>query len=301
MKPKHVQAKFEAYLLTEKCVSQNTFDAYKRDIDQFMQFLQQEEIAIEKIKKSNLKKFLRFLHDLKISPRSISRKISTLKIFFSWAHRQFDWKNYAQELHFPKIEKKLPQYLSEQEIKHLFAIAQQDQSPIGRRNKIMLYLMYVSGMRVSELTHLTVSDIHFDTGFIAVTGKAGKQRMIPIPQPMLAMIKKYIQAMQQIFKCSAIKDADYLFPVQYGKKIKPITRQACWGIIKKLCKKSAIERSISPHQLRHSLATHMLQKGADLRSLQLLLGHENITTVQVYTHVETTHLREVYDKKHPRS
>lgn len=162
--------------------------------------------------------------------------------------------------------------------------------------------MYVSGMRVSELINLNVSDIHFDTGFIAVTGKGGKQRMIPIPQSMLAMIREYIQTVQRgIYMRRPTKESDYLFPVYYGKKIKAITRQACWGIIQKICKNAGIKRAISPHQLRHSLATHMLKKGADLRSLQMILGHENISTVQVYTHVETTHLREVYDKKHPRS
>ncbi len=302
MKHTQVIAKFEAYLLTERRVAQNTFCAYKRDIDQFMRFLQREKRAIDKIKKSDLKKFLYYLHSLKLSARSISRKISALKAFFVWAEQRFGFKNVAQDLLFPKIEKKLPRYLLEEEIKQLFTFARQNQSPMGQRNKIILYLMYVSGMRVSELINLNVSDIHFDTGFIAVTGKGGKQRMIPIPQPMLVMIREYIQTVQHgIYMRRTTKESDYLFPVYYGKKIKSITRQACWGIIQKICKNAGIERAISPHQLRHSLATHMLQKGADLRSLQMILGHENISTVQVYTHVDTTHLREVYDKKHPRS
>jgi len=293
MKPTQVLAKFEAYLLTEKRVSQNTFDAYRHDLAQFIAFVQRENIAVEKIKKREIKKFLGQLHGLQLSARSVSRKISTLKTFFSWAQERFGWDNVAESLVFPKIEKKLPQYLSEEEIKQLFAAAEQNKSPAGRRNKIMLYLLYVSGMRVSELTALKISDVHFDTGFVSVSGKGGRQRMIPIPHPMLTMIKEYSASLEGL--------GEHLFPVRYGKKIKPITRQACWGILKKLCKKADIERSVSPHQLRHSLATHMLQKGVDLRSLQLLLGHENIATVQVYTHVETTHLREVYDKKHPRS
>ena len=287
-----LQTKFEAYLLTEKRVSVNTFTAYKRDIAQFICFLGKENIIIEQIKKNDLKKFLAYLYDLKLSARSVARKISSLKIFFTYLHQQFGWKNIGQELYTPKIEQKLPQYLTENEIKLLLTAAEQDQTAIGIRNKVMLYLLYVSGMRISELIMLTTADMHFDTGFISVCGKGGKQRMIPIPQLVLVMIKNYL---------GTHPITDYLFPVKYGKKIKPISRQAFWVVLKKLCKRSGIDKSIFPHQLRHSLATHLLKKGADLRSLQLLLGHENISTVQIYTHIETSHLREIYDKKHPRS
>jgi len=287
-----LQTKFEAYLLTEKRVSVNTFNAYKGDITQFVYFLSKNNIAIEQIKKSDLKRFLYYLYDLKLSARSVARKISSLKIFFAYIHQRFGWKNIAEELHMPKIEKKLPQYLTENEVQLLLTAAEHDQTVIGIRNKVMLYLLYVSGMRISELVKLTIADIHFDTGFIAVCGKGGKQRMIPIPQLVLMMIKNYM---------GTLKNTDYLFPVKYSKKIKPISRQAFWVILKKLCKRAGIDQSIFPHQLRHSLATHLLKKGADLRSLQLLLGHESIATVQIYTHVEISHLREAYDKKHPRS
>jgi len=287
-----LQTKFEAYLLTEKRVSANTFNAYKSDIAQFVYFLSKKNIILEQIKKSDLKKFLRYLYDLKLSARSVARKISSLKIFFVYTSQQFGWKNIAEELCMPKIEKKLPQYLTENEIKLLLTAAEQDQTVIGTRNKVMLYLLYASGMRISELVRLTITDMHFDTGFIAVCGKGGRQRMIPIPQLVLMMIKNYM---------GTLKNIDYLFPVKYGKKIKPISRQAFWVVLKKLCKRSGIDQSIFPHQLRHSLATHLLKKGADLRSLQLLLGHENISTVQIYTHVEKSHLRKEYDKKHPRS
>jgi len=301
MNSEHVFVKFEAYLLTEKRVAQNTFDAYKRDLNQFASFLKRENITLAKITEHDLKTFLRHLHALKLSACSVSRKISTLKSFFVWVDQKFGYGNVAESLQFPKIEKKLPRYLTQEEIKQLFAVAEQDTSATGQRNKMMLYLMYVSGMRVTELTTLHVSAIHFDTGFIDVQGKGGKQRMIPIPQPMLTLLRDYIETVQKIILKRHDSKRDYLFPVQYGNTIKPISRQAAWVILKKLCKKSSIERSVSPHQLRHSLATHMLQNGADLRSLQMLLGHENISTVQVYTHVDITHLREVYDKKHPRS
>ena len=198
----------------------------------------------------------------------------------------------GQQLTFPKIEKRLPNYLSEQEIEILLQMADRDTSTLGKRNKVMLYLLYVTGLRITELTTLKTSAIQWDTGFLHVEGKGGKQRMIPLPQPMrsLELLKEY-----------ADKQRDYLFPIRYAGTIRPITRQAFWGILKQLWKKTGIAKSISPHQLRHSLATHLLKRGADLRSLQLLLGHENLSTVQIYTHVETSHLRTIYNKKHPRS
>jgi len=287
-----LQTKFEAYLLTEKRVSTNTFTAYKQDITQFVNFLNKEFIVIEQIKKNDLKNFLSYLYNLKLSSRSVARKISSLKIFFFYLHQQFGWKNLGEELYIPKIEKKLPQYLTESEIQLLLTTAEQDQTAIGRRNSVMLYLLYVSGMRISELIMLKTSALHFDTGFITVCGKGGKQRMVPIPSFVMTMIKTYL---------NTLPITNYLFPVIYGKKIKPISRQAFWVVLKTLCKKAGIKKAISPHQLRHSLATHLLKKGADLRSLQLLLGHENISTVEVYTHIEVSHLRETYDKKHPRS
>ena len=296
-----IQHKFEAYLLTERRVSQNTFAAYKKDIEQYVNFIQDHKITLKKATLVDLKKFLSHLKKLKLSARSMARKISTLKIFYSWAHQYHKWTNHADELIFPKLEKRLPSYLSEQEIEQLLEAAEQDTSAIGTRNKMMLYLLYVSGMRISELVHLKITDIHFDTGFIAVHGKGGKDRMIPIPMPMLELLKKYIEQGHKSFLKKTKKQTDYLFPIIYGKKIKPISRQSFWGILKKLWAKTGNKRPISPHKLRHSLATHLLKRGADLRSLQMILGHENLSTVQIYTHVDTGYLRKIYDKKHPRS
>ena len=296
-----LQHKFEAYLLTERRVSHNTFAAYKKDIEQFFTFLDQSRILVEQAELVNLKAFLSYLKEQKLSARSMSRKISTLKVFYTWAHQYHGWKNYAHELIFPKLEKKLPTYLSEPEIEQLLHAADQEGSPAGLRNKMMLYLLYVSGMRISELVHLKITDIHFDTGFIAVRGKGGRDRMIPIPMPMLELLKKYISEVHKVFLHRTKKQTDYLFPIIYGKKIKPISRQSFWGILKKLWAKTGNKRPISPHKLRHSLATHLLRRGADLRSLQMILGHENLSTVQIYTHVDTGYLRKIYDKKHPRS
>jgi len=301
MDVKQIQTKFEAYLLTEQRVATNTFFSYKRDINQFVGFLEKNAITLENITGVELKQYVHHLYGLRLSARSIARKISTLKKFFTYLSSHFDIKNNATELHIPKIEKRLPTYLTQEEVTCVLAHSDKDRSPLGVRNSIMIYILYGSGMRVSELVNIKIADIHFDTRFISIEGKGGRQRMIPIPQSVMTLVSNYLQAQTTAVTPQAIKNPMYLFPIVYGKRIKPISRQSCWIILKKICEQAGIKRAISPHQLRHSFATHMLEKGVDLRSLQVLLGHEEITTVEVYTHVETSQLRNIYDKKHPRS
>ena len=292
---------FETYLLTERRVSPHTFDAYKKDVAQFLKFLESNNIKFETVTQIQLKEFLGYLEEKKITARTRSRKISSLKAFFLYSSRTLGIVNSAQELMFPKVEKRLPQYLTEREMKCLFRISDRDTSSYGVRNKIMLYLLYVSGVRVTEMVNLCLSDIHFDTGLISVMGKGGKGRMIPIPHLMLELLQEYITTTRSVLLRNFKMTTEYLFPTCYKKKLKPISRQSCWLILRNLCKQAKITKNISPHKLRHSFATHMLKRGADLRSLQLLLGHENLSTVQIYTHVETSYLRKIYDKKHPRS
>ncbi len=296
----NILQQFEVYLLTEKRVSLNTVAAYKNDIEQVVAFLQEQEKSFETITIDDVKSFLRHLKDSKISARSMARKISSLKSFFKWAHAACGWPDIAIDLVLPKIEKKLPHYLSEEQVERLFLVAEQDTSAHGMRNKTMLSLLYVSGMRISELTNVQIADIHFDTGFIAVRGKGGKGRMVPLGTAMLAMLQQYLQTIHKQFTERYGKPVECLFPVLYGGCANPITRQSLWIILRRMCIRAGIT-AISPHKLRHSLATHLLKRGANLRSLQLLLGHENLSTVEIYTHVETSYLRKVYDKKHPRA
>ena len=207
--------------------------------------------------------------------------------------------NIASHILFPKMEKRLPRYLTEEEMQALLLHAGVDTSPLGVRNKVMIYLLYVSGMRISELVQLKKNDLFFDKQMICVYGKGGKQRFIPIPESIMHIIKLYLNG--EYKDVTRNFETPYLFPVLYKGIFKPLSRQAFWILLKTVCLKAGIDRIVSPHQLRHSFATHMLKRGADLRSLQMLLGHETISTVQIYTHVEKSHLREVYDKKHPRS
>jgi len=188
----HIVNKFEAYLLTEKRVSQSTFEAYKRDVHQLVLYLKGEhDIDLKKADRDHLKGFLHHLKKSGSSARTMSRKISAIKVLYHYLSQHKGWKNVADNLIFPKLDKKLPHYLTEQEVEILFEVADQDNSNVGIRNKTMLYLLYVSGMRISEMVNLQVSQIQFDSGFINVSGKGGKGRVIPIPKPMIAMLERW--------------------------------------------------------------------------------------------------------------
>lgn len=300
MNIRELVTKFEAYLLTEKRVSHNTFAAYKQDLSQFVYFLEKEQLSIDQVTAAELKLFLQYLHDCKLSARSIARKIAALKGFFSFLAARHAFENSAEDLIVPKIKKSLPEYFTEEEVELLFQTAEKDTTLQGRRNQMMLYLMYVTGMRVSELVNLKIAHIMFNEGRIRIDGKGGKHRILPLPLSIITMLKNYIKQVHDSFT-EKYNKTEYLFPIKYGKQIKPISRQAFWILLKGIWNKAGVQKIISPHKLRHSFATHMLKRGTNLRYLQEMLGHENIATVQVYTHVETSFLRKIYDKKHPRS
>lgn len=299
-----VIGQFHAYLLTEKRVSNNTFLAYKQDLEQLDQFLVKEKVKLNEITKRHLNSYLKRLKDQGLSAKSLSRKISSLKLFFKFLHERYKLQNCAKALIFPKLEKTLPNYLSEHEIEQLLAAANKDTSDKGIRNKVMLYLLYATGMRVTELISLTADRIYFDTGFIGVVGKGNKERMIPLPKNILELLRYYLEhiyfkLLPKSVQCDQTKR--YLFVAYYNSKVKPLSRQSLWILLKKVLRQAAIVKNISPHSLRHSLATHLLRNGADLRSLQMLLGHQNLATVQVYTHLGNKEIRRVYDQKHPRA
>ena len=304
MKDSQYQAHFEAYLLSERRVANNTFSAYKKDIDQLLTFFKIRKTSIKKCGKTHLKKFLQELRNQGLMAKTLARKISTFKLFFSYLNERFDLPDLAASLVFPRIEKTLPVYLTEQEIKRVLEVANRDHSYRGIRNKVLLYLLYASGMRITELISLTFDQIHFDTGFVSVSGKGNKERMIPLPQNILQLVQHFIEQIHDKLLPAKVRGVDknqYLFASYYAGRVKPLSRQLCWIILRKLIILARIKKPISPHSLRHSLATHLLKQGADLRSLQLLLGHEQLATVQIYTHLEKSELRKVYDKKHPRA
>ncbi|MCB9493574.1 MAG: tyrosine recombinase [Epsilonproteobacteria bacterium] len=299
-------AQFHAFLLTEKRVSQNTFLSYRNDLAQFEQFLKKSKVTLKKITKVNLSAFLKHCKKQGVSARTLSRRISSLKLFFNFLHERFGFTNYGKTLVFPKVEKTLPHYLTEQEIERLLNAANKDSSPKGIRNKVMLYLLYATGMRVSELVNITVDQLHFDTGFIHLIGKGKKERMVPLPKNILELLTYYLENVHiKLLPKNMMalqRSSTYLFPTRtVGTKTKPMSRQTFWLILKKFLSQAGIFKDISPHSLRHSLATHLLKSGVDIRSLQMILGHESLATVQTYTHLGNNEVRKIYNKKHPRA
>ena len=295
--------KFEQYLMTEKMVAVNTLQAYQRDIIQCINFLESRgRQSFDEVAAQDIKDFLHHLRlTLKISARTASRKLSSLKSFSKFMQTHHDKHDFTYNVSFPKLEKTLPKFLTEDQVLHLFSVAQSDISHAGQRNNVMISLMYVCGVRVSELVELTSSNINFSDGLLHVTGKGGKQRIVPLPKSMIEMLQVYLFNIQPHLFKNMVITSDILFPILYADKVKPMTRQGFWGILKQVVTKAGLPESISPHVLRHSIATHLLKKGANLRLLQMALGHEQLQTVQVYTHVEISHLRKLYDAKHPRA
>jgi integrase/recombinase XerD len=296
---KDILAKFEVYLLTQQGASPATLSAYMTDLRQLFSFLE-EPSDIGSITKTHLIDFLQSLKVHGCTARTMARKVASLKAFFGWVALHYNCANPAHLLVTPKLEKRLPIYLTETEVQQLLTTAYTDTSPHASRNSLLLSILYAGGLRISELTVLCWKDVRLEEALLHVNGKGNKERLVPLPEAVIKQLLLYKTTYFAHF-VQAHGSCDYIFPVLYSGAVRPISRQAVWVILKQLCHASGIMRKISPHTLRHSLATHLLQQGAHLRSLQTLLGHENISTVEVYTHLETAHLRKVYDKKHPRS
>lgn len=224
-------AHFENYLLNKKCVSPNTFVAYGQDLKQLLYFLSEHEYEVRTCSLYNLEEFLEYLYDQKKSPRSIARKITVVKGFFSYLHETFGIKNSAQKLVLPKFKKKLPVYISEQEMEQLFQAAQRDTSSCGKRNTLMLYLMYATGLRVTELINLEITDLDFNKRIIDVRGDGKRHRAIPIPAIVFDMIRVYLAHDHAQFVTSN-GATEFLFPIVYDKKIRPLSRHAFWVLLK---------------------------------------------------------------------
>lgn len=293
---------FEIYLLSERRASSNTIASYLSDLHQLQTYVAKKKInMVEDLDIYFLREYLKYLRQkLQLGPNSMSRKVSTLKSWFKFLNQRYFLVNNALLLVFPKLQKRLPHFLSESEIEKLLDYASKDDTNLGVRNRVMLMLLYVTGMRISELTQLKLQALNFDEGLIVINGKGDKQRVVPVLPELLDLIRHTYLARvypELVGSCRS----DYLFPSVYGDKISNMTRQAFWSALKKMAVAAGVNKKLSPHLLRHSLATHLLKKGANLRLLQILLGHERLSTVQIYTHVDMDYLREVYDSKHRRS
>ncbi|MDG1397839.1 MAG: tyrosine recombinase XerD, partial [Polaribacter sp.] len=281
----------------ERGLSQNTLDSYTRDLEKLLLFLEQNEINISPI--SIDKNIIHnFIYEIakKVNPRSQARIISGLRSFFDYLiFEEYRETNPTDLLETPKIGRKLPDTLSEEEINLLINTI--DLSlPQGERNRTIIETMYSCGLRVSELINLRISDLFFNEGFIKISGKGGKERFVPIHYTTQKYITFYINEIR--CHLDAVKGfEDILFLNRRGKSL---TRQMIFTILKTLAIKINLNKKISPHTLRHSFATHLLKNGADLRAIQQMLGHESITTTEIYVHLDKSYLKDVLETYHPR-
>lgn len=287
---------FQSYLRIERGLSKNTIDNYTFDIERLMAYLEQNHVVVSPIQISE-EQVQQFIYALskEVNPRSQSRIISGLKSFFSYLiFEDYRTDNPMELIEAPRIGRKLPDTLAVAEIDALIAAIDLSKAE-GERNRAMLETLYGCGLRVSELVELKISDLFFDEGFIKVTGKGNKQRFVPIGPTT----QKFIQFYQLNRSHLAIQKGheDTLFLNRRGRKL---TRAMVFTIIKTLAEEINLNKTISPHTFRHSFATHLLENGADLRSIQLLLGHESITTTEIYVHLDRKHLTQVLNKFHPR-
>jgi len=280
--------KFLSYLDIEKNYSPHTILNYKLDLEEFFKIT--ENIPVEKIEYFQLRKYLVQLRSKEYKPRSLARKLSSLRSFFKFLQREkFIKNNPAPLLTTPKLDKKLPNFLSEAEMVNLLEVAPTDKEA-GRRDRAILETLYSSGLRVSELVGLNVEHVDFISNMVKVMGKGKKERLVPIGDQALKAIKDYLEHRKH--------KSPIVFLNKNGSRLS--AKSVC-DITHKYIKLTSVNRNISPHVLRHSFATHLLNRGADLRSVQELLGHVNLSTTQIYTHITTERLKNVYDKAHPRA
>lgn len=288
---------FLDYLTIEKGLSKNTVEAYGRDLAQFAQYARQRGLTqMQDLTEAVLIGFLDGLKEAAMSPNTIARKLSAIKVFAKFACRDgYLGKDFTANVEGVQSAKKLPRVLTVEETSML--LAQPDvRDPNGLRDKAMLEVLYATGLRVSELINLRLNDVNLQVGYVRCIGKGSKERIVPLGKAAVKYLTQYLSNSRPGF--ARLGSSEYLFLTNRGKKM---TRVGFWKIIKKYASRAGITQNITPHTLRHSFATHLLQGGADLRSIQEMLGHADIATTEIYTHVSRERLKQVYKQSHPRA
>ena len=281
---------FLNYLLVDKGLSNNTVKAYEADISSFFQWLDNEDLKYKNLQEDHINQYISFLFQRKMRSSSVNRKISSIKSFYIFlVKRNFLKNSPLNDLVTPKQEKYLPESMSEAEVDKLLN-SPDVKNKIENRDKAMIEMLYATGMRISELVNLKITDVDMKRCVIKVFGKGSKERLVPFGETALDSLKSYLNDREQ----SSSKE---IFLSNRGKKM---TRVAFWQRVKIYLIRENLKNSISPHTLRHAFATHLLNRGADLRSVQLLLGHSDLSTTQIYTHIAKQRLSDVLKKHHPR-
>jgi integrase/recombinase XerD len=289
--------RFLDWMAVERGLSRNTLASYSRDLVQFVDFAEKRGIkSPEGVDSQLILAFLASLEQARYAPTSVARKVSVVRSFFKFLiMERVIHENPFATLTISKPPRRLPKSLDVDEVA-LLLNAPDIRTDIGLRDKAMLETLYATGLRVSELVNLRIDDVNFGSGFIRCLGKGNKERVVPLGEIAACCIRSYICGPRN--RVSGSEYSEYLFLTAQGM---PMSRVAFWKIIKKYAKACGIRKEVTPHTLRHSFATHLLERGADLRSLQEMLGHASIATTQVYTHVSRDHLREIYRETHPRA
>ncbi|MEM6359439.1 MAG: site-specific tyrosine recombinase XerD [Bacteroidota bacterium] len=290
---------FKNYLRLERSLSDNSVEAYIHDVVKLKQFMELSNASISplQVESVHLKDFLEYINDLGMTAHSQARIISGLKAFYKYLiYDELIDKDPTQLIEGPKLGRKLPDTLSYEEIVKLLEGIDHSK-PEGQRNRAILEVLYSSGLRVSELVNLRLSNVYEDIGFLRIIGKGDKERLVPIGKDALRYIKIYKEEVR-VHLNVAEGHSDFVFLNRRGKQL---TRVMIFTIIKELAKKVGLNKTISPHTFRHSFATHLIEGGADLRAVQEMLGHESITTTEIYTHLDRDYLRQVIQEFHPRS
>lgn len=292
-----IKKEFEQFLKFERGLSINSIDAYLNDVSKFQVYCEDNNLVLNQIARKDIQHFLQWLQEFNISPFTQSRLISGLKTFFSFLIIEHELDNNPTELlQAPRLSRKLPSVLSIHEIDQLIAAIDLS-STEGERNKTIIEVLYGCGLRVSELVNLKISNLFLDVEFIKVEGKGSKERLIPIGQQAIKHLRLYLDSVRPHIK---IKDGneDIVFLNRRGSAL---SRVMIFLIIKELAQKIGLQKTISPHTFRHSFASHLVEGGADLRAVQDMLGHESITTTEIYTHIDRDYLHSIITQYHPRS
>jgi integrase/recombinase XerD len=288
---------FLNYLRVDKGLSKNTIESYRRDMEKFAVLIHQRNLAVRQITRRDVVDFLASLYRRGLDSRSVARHLATMRHFFRFCTAEnYVTDDPAMTIESPKIVQNLPQFLSVEEVNRL--LEQPDQTTVlGIRDRAMIETMYSTGIRVSELCGIRVGDLQMDPGCLRCIGKGDKERLVPVGRQALESIQKYIRESRP----HLLKDrtSPYLFLGRKGAR--PMNRISFWGLIAAYGRKAGLRKALKPHMLRHSFATHLLDRGADLRSVQMMLGHSDISTTQIYTHVVEERLKQVYKAHHPRA
>ncbi len=288
---------FLSYLVVEKGLSENTLESYGRDVRKFLSFIEKNGISsVEEIKYNHILDFLSHFKEQGFTATTIVRNIVSIKQFFKYLQMEKILKeDPTAHIRTPKMKKSIPGVITLDDVEQILS-APDESAPEGLRDTAMIEVLYATGIRVSELIGLKLNDVNFELGFVVVYGKGSKERIVPMGDKAKNKLLQYLKDSRPALLKS--REAKALFVTRRGKGM---TRQGFWKIIKNYAIKAGITKKISPHTLRHSFATHLLERGADLRTIQLMLGHSDISTTQIYTHVESERLKEIHKKYHPRS